>query len=296
LAADLLCSRAMKTLLGVWLAALASVAPASAVAQPLHLVLTPSQKPTDLLAAGEEFGQALGKLYGAPVRVTVASDYAAVIEALRNRTADLAFVHPVGYVLASREAKARIVARNVWHGKSTFTSRIYVRRDSGLKTLEDLRGKTIAFVDPSSSSGYTYPMVLLMQRGLVKDRDPKTFFREVAFAGSHDAAMRALLNGHVDAIASFDMAREQYLSDPAEREKIVFVAETPPIPEAGIAARDGMDPAAVARVRAALLQMRGPAYASLLKRMYDIDGFEPADDRDYDSVRAAVELLGVRPR
>src|SRR5439155_273240 len=83
------------------------------------LVMTPSQKPTDLLAAGEEFGQALGRLYGAPVRVTVASDYAAVIEALRNRTADLAFVHPVGYVLASREAKARIVARNLWHGKST---------------------------------------------------------------------------------------------------------------------------------------------------------------------------------
>jgi phosphonate transport system substrate-binding protein len=286
----------MKTLLGALLAALASVAPASAVAQPLHLVLTPSQKPTDLLASGEEFGQALGKLYGAPVRVSIASDYAAVIEALRNRTADLAFVHPVGYVLASREAKARIVARNLWHGKSTFTSRIYVRRDSGIKTLEELRGKTIAFVDPSSSSGYTYPMVLLMQRGLVKDRDPKTFFREVAFAGAHDAAMRALLNGHVDAIASFDMAREQYLSDPAEREKIVFVAETPPIPEAGIAARDGLDPAAFARVRAALLQMRGPAYAALLKRMYDIDGFEPAEDRDYDSVRAAVELLGVRPR
>src|SRR5438094_757469 len=213
----------MKTLLRVLLAAVACAAPARAAAQPLHLVLTPSQKPTDLLAAGEEFGQALGRLYGAPVRVTVASDYAAVIEALRNRTADLAFVHPVGYVLASREAKARIVARNLWHGKSTFTSRIYVRKDGGIKTLEDLRGKTMAFVDPSSSSGYTYPMVLLIQRGLVKNRDPKTFFREVMFAGAHDAAMRALLNGHVDAIASFDMAREQYLTDPAEREKIAFV-------------------------------------------------------------------------
>src|SRR5437899_1458163 len=115
-------------------------------------------------------------------------------------------------------------------------------------------------------------------------------------AGAHDAAMRALLNGHVDAIASFDMAREQYLTDPAEREKIAFVAETAPIPEAGIAARDGLAPAAVAKVRAALLQMRGPAYASLLKRMYGIDGFEPAGDRDYDPVREAVELLGVRPR
>jgi phosphonate transport system substrate-binding protein len=262
----------------------------------LHLVLTPSQKPTDLMATGDEFGKVIAKLTGIPVRVTVASDYAAVIEALRNRTADLAFVHPGGYVLASREAKAMIVVRNLWHGKSSFTSRIYVRRESGLKTLEDLRGKTMAFIDPASSSGYIYPMVLLIQRGLVKNRDPKTFFREVVYAGAHDAAMRALLNGHVDAIASFDMAREQYLSDPAEREKIAFVAETPPIPEAGIAARDGLDAAVFARVRAALLQLRGPAYAALLKRVYDIDGFEPAEDRDYDPVRAAVELLGVRPR
>ena len=273
----------------------AATTPATA-RESLHLVLTPSQKPTDLLAAGGEFGRVLGRLVGTPVRVTVASDYAAVIEALRNRTADLAFVHPVGYVLASREAKATIVAKNLWHGKSTFTARIYVRTDGGVRTLEDLRGRTIAFVDPASSSGYTYPMVLLIQRGLVRNRDPKTFFREVVFAGSHDAAMRALLNGHVDAIASFDLAREQYLKDPAERERITFVAETAPIPEAGIAARDGLDPETFARVRAALVSIRGPAHAGLLKRLYDIDGFEPAEDREYDSVRAAVELLGVRPR
>lgn len=279
----------------VGLAVLGRARPAGAQ-RPLHLVLTPSQKPTDLLAAGEEFGKVLGQLAGTPVRVTVASDYAAVIEALRNRTADLAFVHPVGYVIATREAKASILVRNLWHGKASFTSRIYVRKESKLTTLEQLRGKTMAFVDPASSSGYTYPMVLLIQRGLVQNRDPRTFFREVMFAGSHDAAMRALLNGHVDAIASFDMAREQYLKDPAERERIAWVAETPPIPEAGIAARAGLEPAVRDRLRAALLQIRAPAHAALLKRLYDIDGFEPADDRDYDSVRAAVDLLGVRPR
>jgi len=270
--------------------------PARAADKPLHLVLTPSQKPTDLLAAGEEFGRVLGGLVGTPVRVTVASDYAAVIEALRNQTADLAFVHPAGYVLANREAKARIVAKNQWHGKTTFTSRFYVRKESGIKTLEDLRGKTMAFVDPASSSGYIYPMVLLIQKGLVKNRDPKTFFREVMFAGSHDASMRALLNGHVDAIVSFDMAREQYLKDPAERERIAFVAETPPIPEAGIAAREKLDAAVFAKVRDALLKIGGPQHAALLKRLYDIDGFEPAEDREYDSVRAAVDLLGFRPR
>jgi phosphonate transport system substrate-binding protein len=287
---------ALAALLLVILAALVPVT-TPATNRPLHLVLTPSQKPTDLLAAGEDFGKALGHLVGVPFRVTVASDYAAVIEALRNRTADFAWVHPVGYVLANREAKATIVARNLWHGKATFTSRIFVRKEAGFKSVEDLRGKTIAFVDPASSSGYVYPMLLLMQRGLVKGKDPKTFFREVVFSGSHDASMRALLNGHVDAIASFDMAPEQYLKDdPVARAKIGWVAETPQIPEAGIAAREGLEPALFNRVRAGLVQMRGPQYAALLKRVYDIDGFEAAEDKDYDPVRQAVDLLNLRPR
>jgi phosphonate transport system substrate-binding protein len=262
----------------------------------LHLVLTPSQKPTDLLVSGEAFGAALGKLVGVPIRVTVASDYAAVVEALRNRTADLAFVHPAGYVLANREAKAMIVAKDQWHGNTSYTSRIYVRKESGLKTLEDLRGKTIAFVDPSSTSGYVYPMVMLMEKGLVRNKDPKTFFKEFVFSGSHDAGLMALLNGHVDAFASFDQAREQYLKDPAQRDKLIWVAESAPIPEGGICARDGLDPALFAKVRAALLSMKGPAYEPLLKALYDIDGFEPAEDREYEPVRAAMDLLGWRPK
>jgi phosphonate transport system substrate-binding protein len=262
----------------------------------LHLVLTPSQKPTDLLAAGEEFAGALGKLVGIPVRVTVASDYAAVVEALRNQTADLAFLHPAGYVLANREAKAMIIAQDRWHGNTSYKARIYVRKDSGLKTLEELRGKTIAFVDPASTSGYVWPMVLLIKKGLVQNRDPKTFFKEAVFTGAHDAALQALLKGHVDAVASFDMAREQYLKDPAEREKLAWVAETDPIPEGGIAGRQGLDPALVAKIREALLQMRGPQYEPLLKKLYDIDGFEPVDDRAFDPVRAAMDLVGWRPK
>jgi phosphonate transport system substrate-binding protein len=235
-------------------------------------------------------------MVGIPIRVTVASDYAGVVEALRNRTADLAFVHPAGYVLANREAKAMIIAQDRWHGNTSYKARIFVRKESGLKTLEELRGKTIAFVDPASTSGYVWPMVLLIKRGLVQNKDPKTFFKDALFAGSHDAGLQALLKGHVDALASFDQAREQYLKDPAEREKISWVAETEPIPEGGVCARDGLDPAVVAKVRAALLAMRGPEYEPLLKKLYDIDGFEPADDRIYEPVRAAMDLVGWRPK
>ena len=262
----------------------------------LHLVLTPSQKPTELIVAGEEFAQALAKLIDVPVHVTVASDYAAVVEALRNKTADLAFLHPAGYVLANREAKAMIIVQDRWHGNTSYTSRIFVRKESGIKSLEELRGKTIAFVDPASTSGYVWPMLLLIQKGLVQNRDPKSFFKEAVFTGAHDAGLQALLRGQVDALASFDQAREQYLKDPAEREKISWVAETPPIPEGGIAGRDGLDPGLVAKVRDALVKMRGPQYEPLLKKLYDIDGFEPVDDRVYEPVRAAMELVGWRPK
>src|SRR5439155_469096 len=98
----------------------------------------------------------------------------------------------------------------------------------------------VALAPATRAADTALQLVLLVQRGLVRNRDPKTFFREVVFSGAHDASMRALLNGHVDAIASFDLAREQYLTDPAERERITWVAETPPIPEAGIAARVGL--------------------------------------------------------
>ena len=291
--------RPVTTLLAALAFAVAAVLAAPAAraqdAKPLHLVLTPSQKPTDLLAAGEEFGRVLGGLVGVPVRVTVASDYAAVIEAMRNRTADLAFVHPAGYVLASREAKAVIVAKNVWHGKTTFSARFYVRKDSGLTKLEDLRGKSIAFVDPASSSGYVYPMVMLIQRGLVKNRDPKTFFRETVFAGSHDASMRALLNGHVDAIASFDMAREQYLKDPAERERLSWVAETPPIRRRGspraTASSRPVRPGARGAPSDPRARPRSPAQAALRHRR-----LRAGRGSRVRPMRQAVDLLGIRPR
>jgi ABC-type phosphate/phosphonate transport system substrate-binding protein len=60
--------------------------------------------------------------------------------------------------------------------------------------------------------------------------------------------------------------------------------------------RHGLDPALVAKVRAALLQIRGPDHQAMLAKMYDIDGFEPAEDSEYEVVRAAMDLVGLKPR
>ena len=248
-----------------------------------------------LQEAGDLFARTLTALSGVPIKAQVASDYAGVVEALRSRRVDFAFVHPVGYVLASREAGCQIIVRDVWQGKTAYTARFYVRKGSGIERVEDLRGKTIAFVDPASSSGYIYPMVFLIKRGLVRDRDPKTFFKDALFAGTHDSALQAVLHGRVDAAASFDKAPDVHLKDPALVAKLAVVGETPEIPEAGICARPGLPADSVARVQKALLAMKPPEHAQVLKQIYDIDGFVAASDRDYDPVRDAMKLMNLGP-
>lgn len=263
---------------------------------PLTLVFTPSRDPTALKDAGDAFAKTLTELSGVPVRALVASDYAGVIEALRSRRVDLAFVHPVGYVLANREAGCRILVRDVWQGKTAYTARFYVRKDRGIQRVEDLRGKTVAFVDPASSSGYIYPMVLLIKQGLVRDRDPKSFFKEALFSGTHEAALQSVLRGRVDAAASFDKAPELHLKDPALIAQLGFVGETAEIPEAGICVRPGVPEEAAAKLKRALLSIKAPRHAALLKQIYDIDGFVEADDRDYQPVRDAMQIMNLGPK
>ena len=293
----------MRTWMRIWvltalLLSVSGAAVATAAEPPKQLVMaiTPSNIPTELFKGGEVFAAELAKKVGIPIKVYMPTDYLGVVEALRNRTADMAFVHPAGYVFANREAKAQIVAVDVWHGKTSYTSRFYVRKDSGISSLEGLRGKTIAFVDPGSTSGYVYPMVTLIKKGLVTNRDPKTFFKEAMFAGTHEAALLALLNGSVDAVASFDLAPQQYLKEKEKVERISHVAETEPIPEAGMCVREGLDPSLVKKITESLMAFNAPEYRPVLKDFYGIDGFAPATDSDYNPVREAIDLLGWRPK
>ncbi len=275
---------------------LAANARAAEAPKQLVMAVTPSNIPTELFKASEAFAAELGKKLGLKIKVYMPTDYIGVVEALRNKTADMAFVHAAGYVFSNREAKAQIIAVDVWHGKTNYASRFFVRKDSGFKRLEELRGKNIAFVDPGSTSGYVYPMVMLMKKGLVKDRDPKTFFKEAMFAGTHEAALLALLNGSVDAVASFDLAPQQYLKEKERVEKLTYIAETDPIPEAGMCVREGLDPTLVGKIRDALMAFNAPEYRPILKDFYGIDGFAPAKDSDYNPVREAIDLLGWRPK
>jgi phosphonate transport system substrate-binding protein len=129
----------------------------------------------------------------------------------------------------------------------------------------------------------------------VHDRDPRSFFKDALFTGTHEAALQSVLRGRVDAAASFDKAPELHIKDPSVIAQLGFVGETPEIPEAGICARPGLPAEPLARIKRALLSIKAPEYATLLKEIYGIDGFIEADDRDYQPVRDAMALMNLGP-
>src|SRR5260370_30273509 len=105
-------------------------------------------------------------------------------------------------------------------------------------------------------------MVFLMKEGLVRDRDPKSFFKEALFSGTHEAALQAVLHGRVDAAASFDKAPELHLKDPALVAQLGWVGETPQIPEAGVCAPPRRPAEPLARIQQTPASLNAAAHAA----------------------------------
>jgi len=243
-----------------------------AQAKELRIVFIAYENPDQLLEDVRPVVAYLEQRLGRKVRAFVATDYAGVVEALKNETADMGFMGPLQYLLAHEQAGAAAILGEVYSGQPTYTARIFVRKDSGIRSLADLRGKTIAFVDPLSSSGYLYPLETFRRAGLIASGDAaEQFFRKIYFAGGDEQALRAVLNKFVDAAGigqySFNLLR------PEEREQVMFIAESPKIPSHCVVVRKGLDAGSVSAMQEALLALNAGANRGLLKQLYNVDGY-----------------------
>jgi phosphonate transport system substrate-binding protein len=153
--------------------------------------------------------------------------YHEVNELLRHGQVDLAIICTGAYLSASTEkTPLEVIAVPVYAEGPVYHSFFLVGAQSGIESLEQLRGRRFAFSDPLSLSGRYYPLYALLDRGL----DPGTFFSETTFTYSHDGNMRAVLDGIVDAAAvdslvyEFDVRRNP---DLAKRLRIIH--RSPPL-------------------------------------------------------------------
>jgi len=188
-----------RTLLAAAALPLAAGRPAWAQATPRELVfaVVPAENAAGTGERYRPLAQYLTAQTGVRTVVRVASDYAAVIEGQRAGTIHIGYYGPGAYVRAHQQSGGNVVAFTTNQsrtGAMGYYAVGYVRADSAFRTIEDLRGRRLGLVDPNSTSGNFAPRYFLDRQGI----DPEKYFSAVAYTGSHENAVIALLNGTVD--------------------------------------------------------------------------------------------------
>ncbi len=154
----------------------------------------PDESPTELARKAAPLVKFLEKTLGQKVEFTPVSDYAAAVEVLVNKQVDLAWYGGFTFVQANVRSGGKVVPLVQREEDEKFRS-VFITSDPAIKTLADLKGKTVSFGAQSSTSGHLMPRSFLLQAHIDPDKD----FKSVADSGAHDATIAAVAAGKVDA-------------------------------------------------------------------------------------------------
>jgi len=224
---------------------------------------------------------------GIRMDLVIVPDYSKLAERMKTNDIDIGIFSPFAYVEGVKCSNVRIFASQLKNGRPSYQGLIITKKDSNIKLLSDLKGKTFAFVDPKSTSGYIYPRVMLIEKGY----NPAIFFKETVFAGTHDSALQRVLSGRCDAGAVFEDIVSSDLKD-----KLSIIARTDKIPYDAYTARPGISDHVIQLIQKELISLDQTSEIHGRKVLTgQFNGFIIADDKNYDSVRKMSSFRGDRP-
>jgi phosphonate transport system substrate-binding protein len=238
----------------------------------------------------------LSQKLGRKVQLRTVDSWEGLAKSLANGETDIALMGPWGYVLANNQSGAQAVATILYDGKPEYHALIITHPGSGIDKLEDLKGRTFAFGDKGSTSGYLIPTHQLMKMGI---DDAEKYFSKTLYT-RHQAIETQVTRGELDAGADYDRNRNAMIEQgliKASDSKIIWTSA--PLPNDAVAVSADMlkDKAFVARLQAAL-----EGVGTELKKTPDLlpahyTGFVRSDDRHYVSIRDAGLAAGkLQPR
>ena len=229
------------------------------------------------------------------VELRTVDSWEGLAKSLANGETDMALMGPWGYVLANNEAGARVVSTILYDDKPEYFGMIVTHPNSGINNIADLKGKTFAFGDKGSTSGYLIPFHFFMTQGIT----PEKYFKKVIYT-KHQAIETQVAQGVLDAGADYNRNRNAMIAQgliKAEQSKIIWQSD--PLPNDAFAVSKALysDKKFVAQLQEALESV-GPALKqspNLLPAHYT--GFVTRDNTFYKPIRDAGLATGVlRPR
>jgi phosphate/phosphite/phosphonate ABC transporter binding protein len=213
---------------------------------------------------------------GLKCRTLIVRSYDALSESVEKGIVDIGWFSPFAYVNAHQKCGADVLVTPKVLGRYSYNGYIIARKNGAVHSLNDLPGKTFAYVDEKSASGYLYARDMIKQNHM----NPDTIFEKIVFSGNHNNVINAVLAGEVDAGATYDEVFNQARADGLFTDQLVVVARTEDIPKDALAVRKGMPPAIVTRLKTAFIQFSD--YSGIDT---SVQGFVENEDQAYDIIR-----------
>ncbi|QSJ17209.1 phosphate/phosphite/phosphonate ABC transporter substrate-binding protein [Nostoc sp. UHCC 0702] len=272
----------------------------------LTVVFPSRSDSTDLQNKANAVGAFLSKELGIPVQAKIGDDTAAV-EALKVNQADVSFLSSRPALKAEQLANAKLYLAEVrpnYSGRYTYDSVFVVpnnspltTKDSAKATLEQLRGKKMAFTSPTSGSGFIFPVSELVKEGFVPNRDRLDgFFGQVTYGGNYGKALQAVVRGQADVAAVSEYALNPPYITAEEKSKLRVLHKISGVPAHGIAIDDDVSDADKERIVNALLKLNESQNNQLLSSLYNSTELVKVDHNSHLApIREALQRVGIEP-
>ena len=266
----------------------------------LNVEFVPSTQANKMEAKAKQLGMLLQKQLHIPVHVTVSTDFSGLVEAMSSKKVDVGFMPPYSYMLAHKRGIADVLLQAERYGYDEpsgkmnhklmhkYRGMIVVKKGSKIKSWKDLKGKKIAIGDPSSSSGYVYPIAELYKKGLNVTKESK-----LVNITSDDQKVISVLNGDVDAAFVFSDARNIAAKDDKRAmTDVVPIYFTQWIPNDTISVRKDMPKKFRVKLAKAFKNIaKSKKGKQIIESIYSHYGYVDAKDSDFDGLRNYQKIV-----
>lgn len=234
----------------------------------------------------------LGKKIGIPVKIQVTKDYDSSVELLTKGEVEMAYLGPLTYVKAKEinpNIEPIVASIEKSTGRPWYTSIIVANSESGIKNIQDLKGKRFGFNNLSSTSGYLVPVVHLQELKI----NPEEYFSEVKYSKTHAANAEALAADKVDAIAIEKPAYlKAQLAGKLPLSKYTILWESDPIANSPIVISSSLPPNLKLSLQRAFIEA---PEGSLSTEGIVSSGYTIVTDADYEPIRELQKNLNLKP-
>ncbi len=271
----------------------ASNSPASNTAsQKLVVALKPDKNPDHMMEERSTLSKYLSDKLGRQVEVIIPVSAAVINEGFSNGTIDIGYLS-ANDLINSKDAELLLVGEI--NGQTTYKSYWLGLREKPYDSVEDLRGKPVAFASKTSTSGYVIPLWDLSKRDLLGDgNDPESFFGKgnVFYGTGYVSAVERVLNGQAEAAAvSYYVLDEDKHLNEEQRARLKMIAEQGPVPTHIIAIRRTVSPAERTSFKNALLELNSEPNTGLRDRVFTSRLVEAEQETHLRPLREALAVL-----